>query len=184
MIGGRPSLLCGLRLLLACLAWQAAAAIAVAQPTSPVSEYSLKAVLLYRLPSFTYWTDSNRLSNSLCIVGSNPFAGQLERIAAETSDSRRLDIRQLTASTDWNGCDVLFIGRSESSNLEGHLRRADSRRGLLTVSDIPGFAKQGGMVEMTMTGDRVGVQINRKMAQKQGLDFSAQLLRLAQWVAQ
>jgi hypothetical protein len=149
-----------------------------------VSEYALKAVLLYRLPSFTYWTDGSRPVNAVCIVGGNPFAGQLARIAAESGDGQRVEVRQLANGAEWNGCDVLFIARSEASNLDTLLRRTDARRGMLTVSDIPGFAKQGGMVEMTMTGDRVGVQINRKTAQKQGLDFSAQLLRLAQWVAQ
>lgn len=183
MIRGRLFLLRCL-CFLAALVTVAQEGVASAQPTAPVSEYALKAVLLYRLPSFTYWNEGNRPATALCIIGNNPFAGQLERIAVEAGDARRLDVRQLAASTEWNGCDILFISRTESANLDNLLRRAESRRGMLTVSDLSGFAKQGGMVEMTMTGDRVGVQINRKVAQKQGLDFSAQLLRLAQWVAQ
>jgi hypothetical protein len=53
---------------------------------------------------------------------------------------------------------------------------------VVTVSDIPGFAKAGGMVELTVSGEHVGVMLNRRAAQKQGLEFNAQLLRLARVV--
>ena len=48
-------------------------------------------------------------------------------------------------------------------------------------ADIDGFAKSGGMVEFSLGGEgaAVSILINRKAAQKQHLEFNAQLLRLA-----
>ena len=40
----------------------------------------------------------------------------------------------------------------------------------------------GPSVELTVNGDHIGVTLNRKAAQKQGLEFNAQLLRLAKVV--
>jgi hypothetical protein len=50
---------------------------------------------------------------------------------------------------------------------------------LVTVSDIPGFAQLGGMIELPLEGERVGIVINRSSARKSGFEFNAQLLRLA-----
>jgi hypothetical protein len=35
------------------------------------------------------------------------------------------------------------------------------------------------MIELPLEGDRVGIIINREVARQRGLDFNAQLLRLA-----
>jgi len=50
---------------------------------------------------------------------------------------------------------------------------------VITVSDIAGFARAGGMIELPLEGERVGIVINRRTAQKKGFEFNAQLLRLA-----
>jgi hypothetical protein len=81
-----------------------------------------------------------------------------------------------------NECEFIFIGRSETANWTATC--AMSSRRLVTVSDIEGFASAGGMVEFTLARDGSGIQIliNRKAAQKEGIEFNAQLLRLAKIV--
>lgn len=49
----------------------------------------------------------------------------------------------------------------------------------MTVSDIPGFARSGGMIELPLEGERIAIVINRRSAQKKAIEFNAQLLRLA-----
>jgi hypothetical protein len=55
---------------------------------------------------------------------------------------------------------------------------------ILTVSDIEGFSRKGGMVEFALQDDRKAVQIliNRRAASQKRIDFNAQLLRLARIV--
>lgn len=166
-----------LALLLACLG-QAARA-----EQGAVSEYGLKAVLLYKLSQFVYWPDTAKPQSRLifCVVGANPFGNSLERLAREPVDGRTVEIVNLLAIGENINCDFIFISRSEAASMDLILRRLAGKR-MVTVSDIPGFAKAGGMVELTVSGDRVGVTLNRKAAQKQGLEFNAQLLRLAKVV--
>lgn len=148
-----------------------------------ISEYGLKAVLLFKLPQFVYWPDSAPSQSSLifCVLGSNPFGKALERLAREQIDGRTAEIVNLAAVGDGIVCDFIFISRSESAGVESIVRKFAGKR-VVTVSDIPGFAKAGGMVELTVSGDHVGVTLNRRAAQKQGLEFNAQLLRLAKVV--
>lgn len=145
-----------------------------------VSEYGLKAVLLYKLPQFVYWPETAKTQGRLifCIAGANPFGNALERLAREPVDGRSAEVINLVAIGDNINCDFIFVSRSEAASMDMILRKLAGKR-MVTVSDIPGFAKAGGMVELTVDGDRVGVTLNRKAAQKHGLEFNAQLLRLA-----
>lgn len=148
-----------------------------------ISEYGLKAVLFFKLPQFVYRPDSGNSQNNLvfCVLGNNPFGKALERLAQDPMERRSVEIVNLAAIGDGIICDFIFISRSESASVEFILRKLDGKR-IVTVSDIPGFAKAGGMVELTVSGEHVGVTLNRRAAQKQGLEFNAQLLRLAKVV--
>jgi len=140
-----------------------------------VSEYGMKAVLFYRLSQFVYWPAEEKAPNPLviCVVGKNPFAGSLKQLNQSVNN---VEIR--IAPDEANDCHLLFISRSESAKLDAWLSRTEGRR-IVTVSDIGGFARAGGMIELPLEGERVGIVINRRAAQKKGFDFNAQLLRLA-----
>lgn len=160
-----------------------ASASAQAQ-SGAVSEQALKAVLFYKLPLFVYnQTTDKRAQIGICIFGEAPFGNALDRLPSKLADGRRVDLRTLQTGTEPSECEFVFIGRSESGRLESLLRRMQGRR-LVTVSDIEGFASSGGMVELALRNDGSGIQIliNRKAAQKQGIEFNAQLLRLAKIV--
>lgn len=139
------------------------------------TEYTLKAVLYYRLSQFVYWPADKPAPKpmNLCVVGKNPFGNALAQLD-QSSGNAEIQL----APGDIAACQMIFIPRSESANLASWLERAATRQ-LVTVSDIPGFARAGGMIELPLEGERVGIVINRRSAQKRGFEFNAQLLRLA-----
>ena len=75
----------------------------------------------------------------------------------------------------------------ERRRVRGH-RLPDALRALddapvLTVSDLKGFAEQGGMIGFRITQDgRVAFDINLPRVEKTGLRMSSQLLKLARIV--
>ncbi len=143
-----------------------------------LTEYSLKAVLYYRLAQFVYWPEDKPPPKpmQLCVVGTNPFGNALAQVD-QSSGTARFAL----APSEIGNCQMIFIPRSESGSLNTWLERASNRQ-LVTVSDIPGFARAGGMIELPLEGERVNIVINRRSAQKQGFEFNAQLLRLARVV--
>ncbi len=52
----------------------------------------------------------------------------------------------------------------------------------ITVSDIDGFAEQGGMIQFVLDEPYVRFVINNKAAQQNGITFNSQLLALAKFV--
>lgn len=138
----------------------------------------MKAVLFYRLAQFIYWPGEEKAPTPLvlCVVGKNPFGSTLGQL---NQGAGQVEVR--LAPADPGACHLLFISRSEAGNLESWLARTEGRR-IVSVSDIPGFARAGGMIELPLDGERVGIVINRRTAQKKGFEFNAQLLRLARTI--
>lgn len=143
-----------------------------------ISEYDLKAVLFYRLTHFVYWPENKEIPRPthLCIVGTDPFGPALRQI-----DGGKPDTRIMINPEDVSSCHFLFIARSESDRLTNWLNRTKTKR-LVTVSDIPGFARAGGMIEFPLEAGRVAIVVNRKASEAHGFRFNAQLLRLARVV--
>lgn len=150
-----------------------------------VSEYAVKSTLLFRLPQFVYRPDQAREPLiDICLLGSNPFGGALERLAQlPTGDGRAVRYLKTASSAEAANCAYVFISRSEAGNLDAILRRLAGSP-VVTVSDIDGFARAGGMVEFALGGEgaAVSILINRRAAQRQNIEFNAQLLRLAKVV--
>ena len=140
--------------------------------------------LFYKLPLFVYRAMADKEARlGICALGATPLENAMDSLPVTLVDGRGVDFRMLQSAAEAGACDFIFIGRSEAGRLESHLRRLGGRR-LVTVSDIDGFARAGGMVEFALRPDGSGVQllINRKAARQQGIEFNAQLLRLARIV--
>lgn len=151
-------------------------------PTS-IPEYTLKAVLLFKLTRFVYLPDFEEdQSWTLCVLGNNPFGQTLSQLARKESASTPFKVIELQDASSSQSCNLVFIARSEERNLSAVLEKLEEQQAILTVSDISGFAHKGGMIELSL-GNRsregLDIIINRKAAESRGIGFNAQLLRLA-----
>ncbi|MCF8168100.1 MAG: YfiR family protein [Rhodoferax sp.] len=152
--------------------------------TAAVSEVALKSALFFKLPQFVYRADESREQPlSVCLLGSSTYTAPFEKLAQSPIDGRTVKFTKLAASNDIRACDFVFLTQSESSQVDAILRRVASMP-VVTVSEIAGFAKAGGMVELALggAGAPVNILINRRAARQQNIEFNAQLLRLAKVV--
>lgn len=154
-----------------------------AQPAA-VSEQALKAVLLFKLPLFVYHErTADREVVTICVLGRSGLEDALRQLAVAPIAGRRVDLRELRPGDSAQPCELVFVGRSESRAL-AHTLGSLQAPSAVTVSDIEGFAAAGGMVELGVRGEGEGlaIVINRAAARAQGIEFNAQLLRLARTV--
>jgi len=165
------------------VAWLFAAPIFLAQSaaqTAAPTQGEVEAAYLYNFAKFVTWpatTKSDVLN--VCILGKDPFGATLDQIVAgEAIDGRHLAVRRLADEHSVQPCAILFIGESESSHLDRDLS-AVSRLPILTVSDIPGFMKDGGTIQFVLQDNRVRFEVNLNAARKCGIVLSSQLLKVA-----
>jgi hypothetical protein len=112
-------------------------------------------------------------------LGEDPFGPVLDATArGEKIDERPVTARRIRNAEEATDCQVLYIARSE----QGQSRKiisALSKSRVLTVSDMPDFIAQGGIIQFTMSGNRVRFEVNLDAAQASGLILSSELLKVA-----
>ncbi len=169
--------------LAACAASLYFAPVAPAQKPEP-KEYEVKAVYLYNFGRFIQWPDRATKDDTfaVCVLGSDPFGAILDAtVANETIDNRKLVARRIAKPGDAAGCRILFISSSETPRIEAILA-ALQNSSVLTVSDMSGFITYGGMIQFVLAENKVRFQVNLTAADKAGLTFSSQLLKVATYI--
>jgi hypothetical protein len=170
------------RLLFALAAAVMLPAVAAAQSGEP-SEYEVKAAFLFNFTKFVEWPDSSFDSPHapivIGIVGDDPFGESLVRlVAGQKAQGRAIAIIKYRHSDDLRRCQILFISASERSR-SAQILASLQETGVLTVSDIDGFAKIGGAVQLVIEENRVRFVVNLDAATQNKLRVSAKLLALA-----
>ncbi len=146
------------------------------------TRYDVEAAYLYQFGNFVQWPATKAGTGkrfSICVLGRDPFGRALDQIiqggkvnGATLTDRRIDDLRQA------GGCQILFVSASEEDEVDRDLK-ALSDTPVLTVSDIPDFARRGGMIQFVLVGDRVRFDVNVSNADRAGLKLSSQLLKVA-----
>jgi len=153
-----------------------------AQQPKP-NEYQVKATYLYNFGRFVKWPEAVPAgkgdSFSVCVLGQDPFGPILDStLAGEALDGKPVVLRRLSKPQDAGECRILFISSTEEKHLKEILTALDEN-GVLTVSDMPGFARRGGMIQFVLEGDRVRFEINLASAESARLVLSSELLKVA-----
>jgi hypothetical protein len=154
----------------------------LAQQPKP-SEYQVKATYLYNFGRFVKWpgtvTAGKGDSFSVCLIGQDPFGSILDStLAGEALDGKPVVLRRISKPQDAGECRILFISSTEEKHLSEILTALD-QSGVLTVSDMPGFTRRGGMIQFVLEGDRVRFEINLASAESARLVLSSELLKVA-----
>lgn len=143
-----------------------------------VREYEIKAAFVLKFLDFIELRKEEGKSE-ICVVGVNPFDDSLERLQqAHPNRYKGVVVRNVDASGDVKSCSLGFISRSLSGELPAVLSHFKSLP-ILTVSDIEGFARSGGMIELVVEGKNIRFVINQEKAKEKGIAISSQLLALA-----
>jgi hypothetical protein len=156
--------------------------------TDTTREYQIKAAFLYNFVQFVKWPGTTFPSSDspfhIGILGDDPFGSALDdTIAGESIDGHRLSVMRSPRIEELEGCQVIFVCRSEGNNLDAILSQLKSKP-ILTVSELEGFAGKGGDIDFYLSGGKVRFEINPQSARQCGLKMSSQLLSLGKIVQQ
>jgi len=171
-----------LLVLCVCLAGFEGVDVAAQQPTG---EYAVKAAYLYNFGRFVEWPTRDAASDDtfrICILGRDPFGPTLDAtLTGQMVRGRRVAASRILSPRDASACAILYISASEEPQIATVMAGLTGTTAL-TVSDIPGFAERGGMIQFVLDASRVRFAINLPPAEDAGLVVSSELLRVAQSV--
>jgi hypothetical protein len=146
------------------------------------TEYEVKAAYLYNFSKFVQWPVTRRRSAGtfdVCILGADPFGAAIDRVATgAVVGVRVVRVRRLTTLDEAASCHILFVSQS-GERPTPEVLAALGRSDVLTVSDMPQFLNDGGIIQFVLQGSRVRFEVNLPRAQAAGLTLSSELLRVA-----
>lgn len=149
----------------------------------PVSEYAVKAAIIYKISKFVAWPEdafSSRIEPlPVCLPDADPIGPAMDALAGKIVGGRPIAIRRLdeisTVATD---CKILFLGQNSSASQMKLVSNVASAP-VLTIGDSNDFVDVGGIVTLEIEQSRVQFAINVDASERAGLNISAQLLQLA-----
>jgi hypothetical protein len=149
-------------------------------------EYPVKLAFLYNFTKFVEWPSDSysgaRGPLAICIIGRDPFSPETEgdlrtRIVA----SHPIEVLSRKSTDALSSCHMVFVPateRDQVNKIVGGLKGSST----LTVGETEGFAELGGIINLTVEGNKVGFEINQLAANRAGLKISSKLLSLAKIV--
>lgn len=148
---------------------------------------ALKAAYLYNFAKFVQWParayprpDSPFV---FCVYGADPMEEALIPLEDKQVSGRAVIVRGLRSGSQFSACHVLFVGSSRRLYARQIIEAAKDKP-LLSVSDIPGFAADGGIIGLVPAGSKLRFEVNLVAAHSAGLTVSSLLLKLASSVIQ
>lgn len=157
--------------------------LAAAGTTQAGSQVSVTAALLYNFAKFTEWPAlSPGAPIAMCVVADAVMADAVATtVSGEQINGHPLGVSQPQDRAAWERCQLLFISDAEirrSAKVLGRIRAHP----VLTVSDAPAFANDGGIIELYVDSGKMRFAINVNAADRAGVRISSRLLGLAKVV--
>lgn len=155
-----------------------APAFAVADEAQ-ISEYRVKSAFLYNFSRFVTWPETtlqDRAEFLLCVIGTDPFGAQLDKLTDKTVHNHTLVVRRLNSLAVIDDCQLVYIGED---TMPADILLLVRERPILTVSDAEDFIEQGGIIQFELVQSKVRFRINMDAANSAGLRVSSKLLSLA-----
>ena len=144
----------------------------------------IEAAFVYNFAKFVEWPAavfSDSAALQICVPVDNALAGKLGLLQGREAQGHVIRIRALNINGDVSGCHILFVSAADDGR-GSKLLHSVGGQPVLTVSDAPSFAEQGGMIGLFVESNHVQFAINRSIAEQAGLKLSARMLSMAHLV--
>jgi len=149
-----------------------------------VNETKAKAAFLYHSTQFVASPARSLPKDAspfiIGIPGEDPFGAILDQTTQdEVVEGRKIVVERYPNLASIKSCQILFISRSEERHLD-EILNALKDKPILTVADIPQFAKRGGTINLITERNKIRIAVNVSTTQAHQLTFSSKLLRAAE----
>ncbi len=154
------------------------------QSEGDLKEMQVKAAYLYNFTKFIYWNTRADAVEPVTIglIQADDIALLLEDYIRTKAPDSGIRVKKITSlPDDLAACQFVYIDQSQKAILEDILKNIKQSK-VLTVSDISGFARHGGMIGFFQEEGRIRVEINLDEVKKSDLEVSAKLVEVARIV--
>jgi hypothetical protein len=147
------------------------------------TEYEVKTGFIYNFANFVSWPPAVFKSDDaelvLCLASDMPAADALFKLNTQTIRGRKIKVISYSQESDLDVSHILYIA-TQNADLVQKLLGMARGRSILTIGEIEGFSKMGGIINFFQERNRLRFKVNIDAANRAGLTMSSQLLGSAQ----
>jgi hypothetical protein len=161
-----------------------------AQNTSGSAEYLIKAGFIYNFANLVQWPSSSFAQPDspivIVILGEDHFGTTLDRaLDGKKVNARSFVIKRAKSISELQrtlgpqkDCQILYVSSSEMPHLNDAIQMLKGVP-VLTIGETPGFARNGGIINLILEDNKVRFEVNVAAAKEADLNISSRLLALA-----
>ena len=157
-------------------------ALAVTNAHAASIEYEVKAAFVHNFTKFIEWPDevfeSENSPLRIGILGTGLINDFLMKLDGKVVRSRNLAVSKVDDINEVGGYHIIYVNPSQKKWTQSILGLLEGK-GILSIGDMPGFAKEGGVINFYLEKGKVRFEINDCSATQENLKISSKLLRLA-----
>lgn len=146
-----------------------------------LNEQQIKPAIVYNIARYVTWPSTGLNGNtefSIAVFGHGRAVSSWSTLHGKSLQGRKITVRRTTDIDELTNCQIVFIESSERKNVPRVLA-ALKEYPVLTVSEIDGFSRSGGMITLRIVNNRMEFEVNLKGARNAGLSISSNVLKLA-----
>jgi uncharacterized protein DUF4154 len=164
-----------------------------AQNTAGSAEYLIKAGFIYNFANLVQWPSSSFAQADspivIVILGEDHFGTTLDRaLDGKKVNARSFVIKRAKSISELQrtlgpqkDCQILYVSSSEMPHLSDAIQMLKGVP-VLTIGETPGFARNGGIINLILEDNKVRFEVNVAAAKEADLNISSRLLALARIV--
>ncbi|MBS1646194.1 MAG: YfiR family protein [Bacteroidetes bacterium] len=144
------------------------------------TQAKMKATYIYSLSKGFEWTTNKEGNFSITVLGKDAgLMTHLNNIAnGRTINGRKIEVRSNGSVPDLEKCNVLYI-TSEKSNLLAEVLSKFKGKGVLIITDKPGLAKVGAVLNFIVKDNKLQYELNKVAAKQEGLNVGSMIEKQA-----
>jgi hypothetical protein len=161
-----------------------------AQNTSGSAEYLIKAGFIYNFANLVQWPSASFAQPDspivIVILGEDHFVTTLDHaLDGKKVNARSFVIKRAKSISELQrtlgpqkDCQILYVSSSEMPHLSDAIQMLKGVP-VLTIGETPGFARNGGIINLILEDNKVRFEVNVAAAKEADLNISSRLLALA-----
>jgi hypothetical protein len=143
------------------------------------TEYDVKAGFIYNFANFVTWPKGAFKDSPgiliLCLISDNPETDVLFKLDGKTVKGRTIKVMTNRQGNCLEKSHILYFATQNRKIIRKTLKLA-KRRGILTIGEIEGFTRMGGIINFFTENNQLRFKVNVDAAKRQGLKLSSQIL--------
>jgi len=153
----------------------------------PSLEYEVKGAFLVKFGMFVEWPTRQPESPApqaflIGILGADPFGADFEQaVAGRTVRGLPVRLKRAGQASELQDCQIVYLHPADEQGMIDALKTF-AGQSILTVSDVPDFTTQGGMIGFIKQDGKVRFEINVAATERSRLKLSSKLLQIAHQV--